>query len=148
MPNIDRKYQMDVKSTFLNGFLKEEVSIEQHIGYEVKGYKDKVLKLNKALYGFKQTLKAWYSRIHGYFLKNGFVKCPLEYVIYVKIKERGDIFIISLYVDDLIFIGNNPKMFEDFKQIMIKEFKMKDIGLVCYYLRIMIKQEKDEIFVN
>jgi hypothetical protein len=148
MPNIDRKYQMDVKSTFLNGFLKEEVYIEQNIGYEVKGYKDKVLKLNKTLYGLKQTLKAWYSRIHGYFLKNGFVKCPLEYVIYVKIKERGDIFIISLYVDDLIFIGNNPKMFEDFKQIMIKEFKMKDIDLVCYYLRIMIKQEKDEIFVN
>jgi hypothetical protein len=114
----------------------------------VKGYKGNVLKLNKALYGLKQNLKAWYSRIHGYFLKNGFVKCPLEYVIYVKIKERGDIFIISLYVDDLIFIGNNPKMFEDFKQIMIKKFKMKDIDLVCYYLRIMIKQEKDEIFVN
>ena len=46
---------MDVKSTFLNGFLKEEVYIEQNIGYEVKGYKDKVLKLNKALYGLKQA---------------------------------------------------------------------------------------------
>ena len=114
----------------------------------MKGYEDKVLKLNKALYGLKQTLKVWYSHIDGYFLKNGFVKCPLEYVIYVNIKMSGDIFIICLYVDDLIFIGNNPKMFEDFKQTMINEFKIKDIGLMWYYLKIMIKQEENEIFVN
>jgi len=56
--------------------------------YEMKGYKDKVLKLNKVLYGLKQTLRAWYSRIDGYFLKNRFIKCPNEYVIYIKIKER------------------------------------------------------------
>ena len=64
---------MDVKSAFLNGFL-EEIYIEQPIIYEVKGYKDKVLKLNKALYGLKQVPRAWYNRIDCYFLNNGFVK--------------------------------------------------------------------------
>jgi len=85
------------------------------MGYEVKGHKDKVLKLNKALYELKQTPRTWYSRINSYFLNNGFVKCPHEYDIYVNIIESGDTFIVYLYVDDLIFIGNNPKMFGYFK---------------------------------
>jgi hypothetical protein len=60
---------MDVKSAFLNGFLEEEIYIEQPMSYEVKGHEDNILKLNKALYGLKQAPRAWYSRIDGYFLK-------------------------------------------------------------------------------
>jgi len=142
-----RIYQMNVKLTFLKGFLEEEVYIEQPMRYKVKGHEDKVLKLNKALYRLKQAQMAWYSRTDGYFLKNGFVKCPYEHVIYVKIKENGDTLIVCLYMDDLIFIGTNPKMFRDFKQTMIKEFDMTDIG-ISYYLGIEIKKGDDEIFVN
>ena len=104
---------MDVKSIFFNGFLEEEVNIEQPMNYEVKGHKNNVLKSNKALYGLKQASRAWYSRIDGYFLENGFVKCPDEYA-----------------KDDLIFTGNIPKMFEDFKQAMTKELEITDIGLM------------------
>ena len=96
----------------------------------------------------KQAQRAWYSRIDGYFLKNIFVKCPYEHAIYVKIKENGDTFIVCLYMDDLIFTGNNPKMFRYFNQVMIKEFKMTNIGLISYYLGIEIKQEEDETFMN
>jgi hypothetical protein len=70
---------MDVKSTFLNGFLEEKVYIEQPMRYEVKGHEDKVIKLNKVLYGLKKAPRAWYSRIDGYLLKNKFVKFPHEY---------------------------------------------------------------------
>jgi hypothetical protein len=73
---------------------------------------------------------------------------PYKYDIYIKIKESGDALIICLYVDDLIFIGNNPKMFEDFKQAMIKEFEMMNIGFMFYYLGSEIKQEEDGIFVS
>jgi len=139
---------MDVKSAFLNGFLEEQVYIEQPMGYEVNEHEDKILKLNNALYGLKQAPRAWYSRIDDYFLKNGFIKCPYEYVIYVKIKKNGDILIVCLYVHGLIFTGNNPKMFEDFKQAMIKEFEMTDIGLISHYLGIKIKQGEDRIFMN
>jgi len=66
----------------------------------------------------------------------------------VKIKESCDTLIICLYVDDLIFIGNKPKIFEDFKQTMIKEFETTDIGLMTYYLEIKIKQEEYEIFIS
>ena len=93
-------------------------------------------------YGFSynsRSPRAWNSHIEGYLLKNGFVKCPHEYTIYIKIKESGDTLIVCLYMDDLIFIENNPKMFGDFKQAMIKEFGMTNIGLMSYYLGIEIK---------
>ena len=60
-------YQMDVKSAFLNGELKEEVHVEQPRGYEVKGKEEKVYRLNKALYGLKQAPRSWNSKIDSYF---------------------------------------------------------------------------------
>ena len=130
---------MEVKSTFLNGFLDEEVYIEQPIGYVVNGQEDKVLKLKKALYGLKQVPRAWNSRINKYLEENSYRKCPYEHALYIKIKDQ-DVMNICLYVDDLIFIGNNPpSMFKEFKNAMTREFKMTDIGLMAYYLGIKVK---------
>ncbi|KAJ4719087.1 Retrovirus-related Pol polyprotein from transposon TNT 1-94 [Melia azedarach] len=140
-------HQMDVKSAFLNGVLEEEVYIQQPTGFEVKGQEDKVLKLRKALYGLKQAPRAWNSRIDKYFQKNGFTKCPYEHALYIKIKDE-DILIVCLYVDDLIFTGSNPSLFDDFKNTMTKEFEMTDIGLMAYYLSIEVKQEEDGIFIS
>ncbi|KAJ4716700.1 Retrovirus-related Pol polyprotein from transposon TNT 1-94 [Melia azedarach] len=140
-------HQMDVKSAFLNGVLEEVVYIQQPTGFEVKGQEDKVLKLRKALYGLKQAPRAWNSRIDKYFQKNGFTKCPYEHALYIKIKDE-DILIVCLYVDDLIFTGSNPSLFDDFKNTMTKEFEMTDIGLMAYYLSIEVKQEEDGIFIS
>ena len=106
-----------------------------------------MLKLNKALYGLKQAPRAWNSRIDKYFQENGFRKCPYEHALYVKIKD-GDILIVCLYVDDLIFTGNNPGMFIEFKKVMMKEFEMTDIGLMAYYLGIEVKQQDEGIFIS
>ncbi|KAH9650285.1 hypothetical protein KPL70_026315 [Citrus sinensis] len=139
-------FQMDVKSVFLNGFLKE-VYIEQPLGYVVKGHEDKVLRLKKALYGLKQAPRAWNSKIDKYFQEKCFTKCPYEHALYIKEKD-GDILIVCLYVDDLIFTGSNPSLFEEFKRVMIKEFEMTDIGLVGYYLDIKVKQKEKGIFIS
>ena len=64
-------FQMDVKSTFLNGVLKEEVYVEHPPGYEVAGEENKVYRLKRALYGLKETPRAWYSRIDSYLMSNG-----------------------------------------------------------------------------
>jgi hypothetical protein len=133
-------YQMDVKSTFLNGILEEEIYVEQPMGYVIKEDEEKVLKLKRTLYGLKQAPRAWNSRIDNYFQKNGFTKCPHEYDLYAKVCENGNILFICLYVDDLIFTGNNPSMFEDFKKAMTQEFEITDIGLMSYYLGIEVKQ--------
>ena len=71
-------YQMDVKSAFLNGYLEEEVYVQQPPGYEIKGHEHKVYRLKKALYGLKQAPRAWYSRIYSYMIKNGFNRSTSE----------------------------------------------------------------------
>ena len=86
-------YQMDVKSTFLNGVLKEEVYVEQPRGYEIKGQEHKVCKLKKSLYGQKQAPRAWYNIIDAYLRENGFEKCDGEHTLYIK-KNDGKILIV------------------------------------------------------
>ncbi|CAM8989822.1 unnamed protein product [Rhodiola kirilowii] len=75
---------MDVKSTFLNGYLEEEVYIDQPSGYVQRGHEDKVYKLKKAMYGLKQAPRAWNTRVDEYFQKNVFVKSPYEHDLYTK----------------------------------------------------------------
>jgi len=81
---------MDVKSAFLNGYLEEEVYVEQLIGYVRKDQEHKVLKFKKALYGLKQAPWAWNSKIDEHFQANGFIKCPYEHALYTK-KEKMEI---------------------------------------------------------
>ena len=99
-------YQMDVKSAFLNGYLDEEVYVEQPQGYEVPGQEHKVYRLKKALYGLKQAPRAWYSRIYSYLIENGFHRSESEPTLYTKVNEQGNMLIFFLYVDDLISTGD------------------------------------------
>ena len=96
-------HQMDVKSAFLNGYLEDEIYVEQPPGYAKIGEENKVCRLKKALYVLKQAPRAWYSRIDNFFLNDGFRRCPYEHALYTKGDENGNFLIICLYVDDLIF---------------------------------------------
>ncbi|KAG8490237.1 hypothetical protein CXB51_015585 [Gossypium anomalum] len=140
--------ETDVKSAFLNGYLEEEVYIEQPPGYSKQGQEDKVYHLKKALYGLKQAPRAWNTKIDEYFQKNMFMKIPYEHALYTKKNKVSDIMILCLYVDDMIFTGNNPGMFNDFKNAMTKEFEMIDIGEMSYFLGVEVKQMKDGTFVS
>jgi len=95
----------------------------------------------------KQAPRAWNARIDAYFQENGFQQSPYEYSLYTK-KKDGDIMIVCLYVDDMIFTGNNPKMFEEFKKNMIKEFEMTDIGEMSYFLGVEVSQSEKGIFIS
>ena len=98
-------YQLDVKLAFLNGFLQEEIYIEQPERYVKEGEEDKVCLLKKALYKLKQAPRAWYNRIDEHLQNLGFAKSFSESTLYVK-QNGANILIISLYVDDLLVIGN------------------------------------------
>jgi hypothetical protein len=141
-------YQLNVKSAFLNGFLEEEIYVEQPLGYIKAKNNSKVYKLKKALYGLKQAPRAWNTRIDRYFQENGFEKCPYEHAIYVKKEADGSILFACLYVDDLLFTGNNPIMFEAFKKSMVQEFEMTDIGLMAHFLGLEVVQKEEGIFVS
>ena len=110
-------FQMDVKSAFLNGVLKEEVYVEQPPGYEVAGEENKVYRLKRALYGLKQAPREWYSRIDSYLMSNGFSKRNGEPTLYIK-AENGNVLIVVLYVDDLFFTSNDKALIGEFKEAM------------------------------
>ena len=139
--------QLDVKSSFLNGELNEDVYIAQSKGFEEREATRKVYKLNKALYGLKQAPRAWYNRIEGYFMREGFEKCYFEHTLFVK-KKEGGILIISLYVDDLIYTGNSDSMLEGFKKSMMEEFAMTDLGRMRFFLGVEVVQDNRGIFIN
>ena len=139
-------YQLDVKSAFLNGFLQEEIYVEQPKGFVRKGEEDKVYLLKKPLYGLKQAPRSWYSRIDDHLLSLGFVKSLSESTLYIKHYE-GDILVIFLYVDDLLVTGNNAALIDEFKLEMMKVLEMTDLGLMTYFLGMEIKQSQDEVFV-
>ncbi|TQE03722.1 hypothetical protein C1H46_010696 [Malus baccata] len=141
-------YQLDVKSAFLHGAIDEEVFVEQPLGYEQKGSESKVYRLKKALYGLKQAPRAWYNRIEAYFIKEGFNKCPYEHTLFIKAGNEGKMLIVCLYVDDLIFTGNDESMFEQFKKSMMNEFDMTDLGRMRYFLGIEVVQKADGIFIS
>lgn len=139
-------FQLDVKSAFLNGYLQEEIYVEQPEGYVKEGEEDKVYLLKKALYGLKQAPRAWYSRIDEHLCNLGFAKSPSESTLYVK-HNGDDVLIISLYVDDLLVTGNKACIVEKFKQEMMEVFEMTDLGLMAFFLGMEIKQSEHEVFI-
>ena len=114
--------RMDVKSAFLNGFVK-------------KGHEDKVYRLRKALYGLKQAPRAWYGQIDGHLLGLGFEKSRSESTLYVK--HHGIvILIVSIYVDDVLVARSSTRHIEDFKNEMMQALKITNLSLMSYFVGI------------
>lgn len=105
-------------------------------------------RLKKALYGLKQAPRAWYNCIEAYFLKEDFYKCPYEHTLFVKIGDKRKLLIVCLYIDDLIFTGNDNVMFKEFKKSMMVEFEMSDLGMMHYFVGIELVQSANEIFIS
>lgn len=141
-------YQLDVKSAFLHGLLVEDVYVQQPKGYVIEGEENKVYKLHKALYGLKQAPRAWFSRIEEYFVKEGFVKSQNEETLFLKTNKLANILFVSVYVDDLIYTGDNVSMMEDFKKSMQREFDMTDLGKMRYFLGIEVLQTSHGIHIS
>ena len=102
--------------------------------------------LKKAIYGLKQALQAWYSRINENLLSLGFVKSLSESTLYVK-AYNFDMVIFSLYVNDLLVIENNAKLIEKFKKDMTDVFEMTDLGEIAYFLGMEVKQYEHGVFI-
>ncbi|GJX61472.1 putative ribonuclease H-like domain-containing protein [Tanacetum coccineum] len=95
-------YQMDVKSAFLYGTIEEEVYVCQPPGFEDPQFPDKVYKVEKALYGLHQAPRAWYETLSTYLLENRFRRGIINKTLFIK-KDKGDILLVHVYVDDIIF---------------------------------------------
>jgi hypothetical protein len=129
---------MDVKTMFLNGIIEEEVYIEQKEGFDTFDRESHVCRLKRALYGLKQAPRSWYTWIDNYFTGLGFTKSEADANLY-QIVVEGKILIIVLYVDDLILTGDE-QLIRSCKEDLAKEFEMKDLGLLHYFLGLEIWQ--------
>eukprot|EP00253_Pinus_taeda_P022525 PITA_22525 len=140
-------YQMDVKSTFLNGDLEEEVYIEQPDGFILGNDPKLVCRFRKALYGLKQAPRAWYYRLDKYLHQKGFSKGSANSNLYIKI-DNDKLLILLVYVDDAIFGSNEEAMSQNFALVMQKEFEMSLLGELTYFLGLQVQQNKDGIFLS
>nr|GEW02902.1 retrovirus-related Pol polyprotein from transposon TNT 1-94 [Tanacetum cinerariifolium] len=145
--NDFKLYQMDVKSAFLNGFINEKVYVAQPPGFIDFQKPNYVYKLKKALYGLKQAPKAWYDRLKAFLIKHKYSMGMVDNIIFTK-KSKSHLIIVQIYVDDIIFGSTSQNLCDDFAKIMHKEFEMSMMGELNLFLRLQIKQMKDEIFYN
>ena len=141
-------HQMDVKTTFLNGDLKEKVYMSQPEGFVIKGQEHKVCKLVKSLYGLKQAPRAWYEKLTEHLLKLDFKHFDLDdATLFVKKVGKTVVYLV-VYVDDLLITGNNESYIASMKKELKKGFEMTDLGHVHYYLGIEVIQHPKFIFLS
>nr|GFB36159.1 retrovirus-related Pol polyprotein from transposon TNT 1-94 [Tanacetum cinerariifolium] len=101
-------YQMDVKTAFLNGDLKEEVYVSQPKGFVDSDHPTHVYRLKKALYGLKQAPRAWYDTLSRFLLDNSFSKGAVDPTLFTR-KTGKHILLVQIYVDDIIFASTDLK---------------------------------------
>ncbi|GJV85934.1 zinc finger, CCHC-type containing protein [Tanacetum coccineum] len=121
-------HQMDVKTTFLNGDLDEEVYMNQSQGFIMAGNENKMCKVIKSLYGLKQAPKQWHQKFDEVVLSNGYLLNQVDKCLYRKFDESGKRVIICLYVDDKLIFGTNQVQVDLTKEFLSSRFSMKDIG--------------------
>ena len=140
-------YQMDVKSTFLNVFIEEEIYVEQPPDFENFEFPNHVFKLSKALYELKQAPRAYYEILTNFLLEQEFTKGKVKKTLFIK-KSNDDLLIVQICVDDIIFGATNHCLCEEFFKLMQGEFEMSMKGELKFFLGLQIKQYKDGILIN
>ncbi|GJR86483.1 retrotransposon protein, putative, ty1-copia subclass [Tanacetum coccineum] len=140
-------WQMDVKTVFLNGYLNEEVYMEQPEGFINQNYPNRVCKLNCSIYGLKQASRQWNKRFDDEIKKFGFSQNHDEPCVYMKASGSYVTFPI-LYVDDILIMGNNIPMLQDVKSYLGRCFAMKDLGEAAYILKIKIYRDRSKQLIS
>ncbi|GJU47447.1 putative ribonuclease H-like domain-containing protein [Tanacetum coccineum] len=140
-------YQIDVKSAFLYGTIEEEVYVTQPPGFKDPDHPDKVYKVVKALYGLHQAPRAWYETLANYLLGNGFKRGKIDQTLFIK-KQKGDILLVQVYVDDIIFGSTNKDLCTGFEKLMKDKFQMSSMGELTFFLGLQVQQKEDGIFIS
>ena len=128
---------MDVKTTFLNGFFKEELYMMQPEGFVNSKGANKMCRLQRSINGLVQASRSWNIRFDELIKAYGFIQTFWEACIYKKVSGSSIAFLI-LYVDDILLIGNDIEILDSMKGYLNKSFAKQDIGEAAYTLSIKI----------
>ena len=140
-------HQLDVKTAFLNSALTEQIFMEPPEGITFSG--DKVCKLNKTLYGLKQSSRYWNQELDTFLKQIGFINSKSDYCVYIL--KRGtpaeNIYLV-IYVDDILIACKREYELQKFKETFMKRFKSTDLGPLHYYLGLQIFRTQDTISIS
>ena len=128
--------------------LKEEVYMDIPPGFENSSNRGKVCKLNKSLYGLRQSSRTWFGRFTKSIIQNGYSQCQGDDTLFVKFSSDKRRAIIIVYVDDIILIGDYKEELGRLRHFLSKEFEIKDLGNLKYFLGMEIARSKHDIFVS
>nr|GEZ64124.1 retrovirus-related Pol polyprotein from transposon TNT 1-94 [Tanacetum cinerariifolium] len=137
------KNQMDVKTAILHGSLKEDVYVCQPEGFIDADHPSHVYKLKKALYGLKQAPRAGYDELSTFLLQNRFSKGIIDLTLFTR-RFDDDIFVVQVYVDDIIFGSTNPRYATLFSDLMKSHFKMSMIGEMTFFFGLQVNQSPSD----
>ncbi|GJT80987.1 retrovirus-related pol polyprotein from transposon TNT 1-94 [Tanacetum coccineum] len=140
-------YQMDVKTAFLNGELKEVVYVSQPKGFVDPDRPHHVYRLKKALYGLKQAPRAWSDTLSKFLLAQGFSKGVVDPTLFIRKTGKHTLY-VQIYVDDIIFALTDPKECDHFFNEMSSKFQMSMMGQISFFLGLQISQNPRGIFIN
>jgi len=139
-------FQMDVKNAFLNGYIYEEVYVSQPPGFEDHSHPDHVYKLQKSLYGLKQSPRQWCERLSNFLTSQGYERGKVDKTLFIR-KLNFDIILVQVYVDDIIFGSTNEILCQEFVSAMQGEFEMSMMGELNFFLGLQVKQMEHRTFL-
>lgn len=131
-------HHLDVVAAFLNGTLREEVYMEQPEGFA--DGTDRVCKLQKTLYGLKQSGREWYLELCSFLIDYGFVQCEQEQGLFVL---HGGAIRLIVYVDDLLLVARDKDALANFKAAIKAKWAMSDLGLATQFCGIELQRHDD-----
>nr|GFB03910.1 retrovirus-related Pol polyprotein from transposon TNT 1-94 [Tanacetum cinerariifolium] len=139
--------QMDVKTAFLHGSLKEDVYVCQPEGFIDADHPSHVYKLKKALYGLKQAPRAWYEELSTFLLQNHFFNGTIDLTLFIR-RFHDDILVVQVYVDDIIFGFTHLRYIQLFSYLMKRCFEMSMMGEMTFFLGLQVNQSPCGTFIN
>jgi len=125
--------QIDVSNAFLHGYLSEDVYMQQPTGFEDARFPSHVCKLQRALYGLKQSPRAWYARLSTRLLELGFVSSKADTSLFFFRYRDVQIYML-VYVDDIVIAGSSPRAVDGLVHALAASFSIKDLGPLEYFL--------------
>nr|GEY24707.1 retrovirus-related Pol polyprotein from transposon TNT 1-94 [Tanacetum cinerariifolium] len=140
-------FQMDVKTAFLHGSLKEDVYVCQPEGFIDADHPSYVYKLKKALYVLKQAPRAWYNELSTFLLQNHFFKGTIDPTLFIR-RFHDDILVVHIYVDDIIFGSTHPRYIQLFSDLMKSRFEMSMMGEMTFFLGLQVNKSPCGFFIN
>ncbi|KAG8491024.1 hypothetical protein CXB51_014147 [Gossypium anomalum] len=139
--------QSDIKNAFLHGDLEEKVYMDVPPGFD-PNTGQVVCRIKKALYRLKQSPKAWFERFTKVMLKLGYKQSQGDHTLFVKHSFSRGVTVLLVYVDDIIVTGDNLEGMENLKKCLVKEFEVKELGKLKYFLGIEVAHSREGIFIS